>query len=65
MNRWFTWDALTIDAGFGTAGGSRIITLSDQSKRSTANYSAQLMSGGRLMIPLKRGGSGRLEIAGG
>lgn len=65
LKKWFTLDLANLDFGFGNAGGSRIVTLTDNSKRSTANYTLFFTSGPRLSVPLSRSGSGRLEFGGG
>jgi hypothetical protein len=64
-SRYFSWDALLVDFGFGSAGGSRVIRLTDQSTRSTANYSLFLTSGWRVSAPLARGSSARIEASAG
>src|SRR5688572_15416745 len=62
-SRYFSWDALLVDFGFGSAGGSRVIRLTDQSTRSTANYSLFLTSGWGVSAPLVRGSSARVEAS--
>ncbi|MGH9693579.1 MAG: hypothetical protein ACRD5Z_05530 [Bryobacteraceae bacterium] len=56
---------MNADFGFGNAGGSRIITLTDNTTRRTANYSLFFGSGVRLLLPLPHTTSGRFELGGG
>lgn len=63
VKKWFTWDIINADFGFGTGGKSRTIQLTNGETRSTANVQTMLGTGGRLNLPF--GEKGRLSFGGG